>query len=29
MRDGDYDADRVLHRHILPNRNDLGVHLHR
>jgi NAD(P)H dehydrogenase (quinone) len=29
MRDGDYDEDRVLHRHILPNRNDLGVHLHR
>jgi NAD(P)H dehydrogenase (quinone) len=29
MRDGDYDTDRVLHPHILPDRNDLGVHLHR
>lgn len=29
MRDGDYDADRVLHRHILPGRDDLGVHVHR
>jgi NAD(P)H dehydrogenase (quinone) len=28
MRDGDYDADRVLHQHILPDRHDLGVHLH-
>jgi len=28
MRDGDYDDDRVLHRDILPDRDDLGVHQH-
>lgn len=28
LRDGDYDDDRVLHHHILPDRTDLGVHLH-
>lgn len=27
MRDGDYDDNRVLRQHILPDRNDLGVHL--
>ncbi|MFI9389100.1 NAD(P)H-dependent oxidoreductase [Kutzneria sp. NPDC052558] len=29
LRDGDYDADNVLRRDILPGRHDLGVHQHR